>query len=165
VTHRWTSGRQVGADIHVRLHGEQACDSPWLVRSLTTSRPSLSAEAQAAPDLGPAGALAAQAAPAEALEAVTAEAAVLAADVASELSSLDALSSMDLDDEAADGSPVLPLSESLPVARTASCKITHQGCAAVSMTRIYTGCRRYRTADRAEDRLALVAQLTVCSPA
>ena len=132
---------------------------------LTTSRPTLCAEASAATDLTSAAAEAAQAAPAEHSEAMTAEAAGSAADTASELSSLDALSSMGLDDEAADGSLVLASGESVPVARTASCKITDESRAACSMTRVFTGRRRCSTADYAEDRLALVAQLTVCSPA
>ena len=51
------------------------------------------------------------AASAEEMEAVTGEDAESAADVASELSSLDALSSMGLDDEAADSSLVLPSGE------------------------------------------------------
>ena len=105
----------------VYVHGSQE------LLQLAISRPSLLAEAQAAPDLAPAGTEAVQAASAAEVDAVLAETAVPAADVASELSSLDALSSMGLDDEAADGGLVLPSGAALPVA-AASCTMTRSIC-------------------------------------
>ena len=83
------------------------------------SCPSPAAEAPAAADLDPTAAQAAQAAT-EAAAVGVADTAQSAAETASELSSLDALSSMGLDDEAADGSLVVPAGEFTSLA-AASC--------------------------------------------